>query len=180
MTATETRIAADDLAAQMIRTQLAAGKGVDIPGISETTALSPREVEAIRDRVASGKRDTQNLGRPRAASSPLSPPAGSGAAPPAGPAELLTAADRLGGRATVLAARIRSQLDQLRDLLEQEAEKAVLLRRKKALEDQLAAVRAELGEKVRPPKGGGARCEVCDRGFADANGLAIHNGRKHT
>ncbi|MCU0256972.1 MAG: hypothetical protein MUF60_09515, partial [Vicinamibacterales bacterium] len=58
---------AEEFAAGRIRLAIDANVAPNLPQIADESALSVREVEAIRDRILSGKRGTQTLGRPRAA-----------------------------------------------------------------------------------------------------------------
>ena len=152
---------AEEYAAGMIRRALDSAVVPDLPHIADESALTLREVEAIRDRILSGKRGTQTLGRSRAVA-PIPPVP---AASPAGPAEpdsliagALGHADatvrRVAKKAHDAHVRLGLLLDELREALEAADEAATEAARRA---ERIAKLEAELAELRGAPVKVGAR-----------------------
>ena len=136
---------AEEYAAGMIRRCLDSAVRPNLQEIADETALTVREVEEIRDRMLSGKRGTQTLGRPRAAPPPLH--SGTDATSPAGPAEALdwqTARDHPSAKVRDAYGRAVAAIVRVESLLAEDAAKARLRDREAKLAAELAKVRAEL------------------------------------
>ena len=169
----EVREAAEQLAARMIRAALDNATTPDLERIAEQTALTPREVSALRDRMLSGKRHHQT---PRPGTVPPSP---------AGP-RLTVVTDpepwRAAGRdhpdAAVrkLHARATAAVVALEAALADYARTAA----KRAERDQLRARLAELDAELKPRKPAGQwSCPPCSKSFTSSQGLALHRTRMH-
>ena len=173
---------AEEYAAGMIRRALDSAVRPDLRHIADETALTVPEVEAIRDRILSGKRGTQTLGRPRAAQPPAVLPVA--VAPPAGPAEPAdwrAAKDHPSAKVRNAYAKAVAAVVHVESLIAEDAEKAKLRQREQRLAAELAKVRAELKG---PPKPGPAadgehRCPRCPRTFNHQRGLSRHLNETH-
>lgn len=162
-------MAAEDLAARMIRSALDNATTPDCLRIAEQTGLSAREVSDLRDRMLSGKREHQTP-RPGTAASPA----------PAGP-RLTVVTDpepwRKAGASHPDAAVRQLHARAVVAVVALEAALADYARNaaKRAEREQLRARLAQLDAEL----GGRQVCDVCQMSCASAHGLSVHRSRKH-
>lgn len=190
-------LTAEQYAANLIRRALDSAVVPDLPRIADESALTLREVEGIRDRILSGKRGTQDLGRPRAPLAAI--PAPAAPSRPAGPAqtddEQLIAnginhksakVRRVAKKCHDASVRLGLLLDELRAALvdadESAAEAARRAKRIAKLEAELAELRGNPKRPVRPVRERQQTfprtvCPACGKGFAGAQGVSLHQRR---
>lgn len=141
MSAQTTSVPAETYAEQLLRKAWDGAYTPDLRAIADETALTVREVEAIRDRMLSGRKDHRAPGATRPAAVPLRPE------PPAPPVQVEAwrrAIDhpnrRLAGKATKVLALIAD----IEAGLAAEAERDTLRAKEVKLAAELAKVRAQL------------------------------------
>lgn len=157
---------AEKYAEQLLREALARGGTPDLRDIADSSALSVREVAAIRDRMLSGRRE---------ASAPSS------VRPSTAPAEdwrrgLSHPVARIRRKAT----KIDEQIAALLADLHAEAERDILRAKERQLLGELDKVRAQLRGTAPGPTSETGTCDQCGKAFTTAHGLAVHRRRVHT
>jgi hypothetical protein len=128
-------ITAEDYAAQLLRPHLDRMERPPLQDIADECALTVREVEAIMERMLSGRRDT------RPAPSRTVPTTVAAPQPPA----WLAALDHPTARIRKAAEKAQAGVQAVERLLAEDAGKAALRAREAKLRAELAKVRAELG-----------------------------------
>lgn len=161
MTAQPHRVSAEEYAEGLIRRAVDSATVPNISEIAEKAALSVREVEAIRDRMYSGKRRAQT---PRPGVVPPS-------SHPAGALDWRAAKGHADPRIRGLHARAEACVQAVLEALRQWDADTALRAEEARLQAQLDAVRAKLN--------GHHQCPDCGRGFSSGGGLSIHRARIH-
>ena len=157
-------------AAQLLRPYLDKMERPPLQDIADETALTVREVEAIMDRLLSGRRDTR-----QAPSRPVPTPAATPTLAAPEPPAWLAALDHPTARIRKAAVKAQVAVAAVERLLAEDAGKAALRAREAKLRAELAKVRAELGH---PTGSGSQRPKVACPDCGDVVGnLGVHRAR---
>ena len=152
------RVAAETLAAQMVLRAVTNAVAVDVSGIADLTGLTRREVEAVRDRVLSGKREHRADvdAATRHAAAACAPWTKAGNHP-------VKAIARKHGQILALIAEVEAAMVEHAQREQAKAKREALLR-------ELAKLDEATGDLT--------QCPECPARMS-VHGLAIHRARKH-